>query len=323
MRQTLILAALVSVSFLTAASNSLGRTWEVGVEGNLGGMPYRYYLPAGYDSSIQYPLLLFLHGGGEVGTNNINQVREHIGGMIDRTESEYPAILVAPQLPPGTPWSPFEPRDHTNELLAQLVSTFSVDTDRLYLTGGSRGGFGSMEYVQRFNGEMLGDLRFAAVAPLSGSFIDTSREGVPENLQETPIWLIHGRRDFVVGANSSRITFRALAGLESSDPIPFTENLFGGPTAIAGNTRYSEVTGGGHSNVWAPVYNNPLFYDWMFAQSRAIPEPSTLVLAVILGLPYMFGASLRTPWRKDPSSGPFPGTLPRDSSPRVRQRSSG
>ncbi len=140
------------------------------------------------------------------------------------------------------------------------------------------GGFGSMEYAQRYNAEGLSDLRFAAVAPLSGAFIDTDRPGVPENLRDTPIWMVHGDNDGVVNPDNSRGTYRVLAGLEPLDSINFTENLLGGPTAIAGNTRYTEIPERGHSE-WSTIYTSNTFYDWMFAQSTAIPEPSTLLLA--------------------------------------------
>jgi len=289
MRRTLILVALVSTFFLPAVSYAQSRTWQEGLEGIFEGMSYRYYLPAGYDESIEYPLVLFLHGSGESGTNNERQVARHISRLIAKTESEYPAILVAPQLPSSVGWSPFQPIDKTREILAQLVDTLSVDTSRLYLTGLSMGGFGSMEYAQRYNAEGLSDLRFAAVAPLSGAFIDTSRPGVPENLSDTPTWLIHGSNDGSVSVETSRRTFRVLAGLEPTDPIPFSDTVIfqRNLTAIVGNTRYTELAARGH-NIWAPIYRDNIFYDWMFAQSTVVPEPSTLMLAMLSGVALLY-----------------------------------
>ena len=289
MRLAMTFTALVNAFFLLAIPNSQGRTWQDGLEGTFEGMSYRYYLPADYDESIEYPLVLFLHGSGRSGTDNERQVSQNISRLITKTESEYPAILFAPQLPLSVGWSPFQPIDHTSEILAQLVDTLSVDSNRLYLTGFSMGGFGSMEYVQRYNAEELSDLRFAAVAPLSGSFISTGRPGVPEGLLDTPIWLLHGDRDVTVDVESARHTFRVLAGLEPTDPIPFDNavTFLRNRTAIVGNARYTELAGKGH-NIRAPVYRDNIFYDWMFAQSIAVPEPSTLLLAAISGVALLF-----------------------------------
>lgn len=261
--------------------SSTARTWDEGIAAMLEDRrsSYRYYLPEGYDESIEYPLVLFLHGSGESGTNNRTQVERHIEGLISKTESEYPAILVAPQLFQSVGWSPHQPIDRTDEILELLVDTLSVDTNRLYLTGLSMGGFGSMEYAQRYNAEGESDLDFAAVAPLSGAFIDTGRPGVPEGLLATPVWLAHGSSDNVVSAETSRNTFRVLAGLNAQDPIPFGPERLGGPTAVVNNVRYTEIVNGGHG-IWSPIYNNNELYDWMFAQSLVIPEPGSMTLVV-------------------------------------------
>ena len=162
MHQTITLAALVTSISLLLASDSFGqRTWEAGIQGELDGMSYRYYLPADYDSSLEYPLVLFLHSAGRWGTDNARHISTpQTVGLIDKTESEFPAILVAPQLPSGG-WGPTRTTDNTEELLTQLVGTLSVDTNRLYVTGYSMGGFGSLEDAQSYNAEKRGDLRFA------------------------------------------------------------------------------------------------------------------------------------------------------------------
>ncbi|MEM9659554.1 MAG: hypothetical protein AAF961_14435, partial [Planctomycetota bacterium] len=251
------------------------------------GMSYRYYLPADYDPSIDYPLVLFLHGSGESGTDNDAQVRVHIRGLIDRTESDYPAVLVAPQLPSSVGWGPDQPIDRTSELLTQLTSELSIDENRLYLTGLSMGGFGAMRYAQLYNAEGRCDFRFAAFAPLSGAFLETSLPNVPEGLLETPIWMVHGDLDTAVDVESSRSVYRTLAGLGPTDDIEFTETYFRRPTAISNEVRYTEFTGGGHV-IWSPIYTRTELYDWMFQQS-VIPEPNGITLATLA----LCGALLR------------------------------
>ncbi len=104
----LTLTLFTCAFFSLVVSDSEGRRWNDGLEGEIDGMSYRYYLPADYDNSIEYPLVLFLHGSGESGTDNDRQVRFFpTTGLIDKTESEYPAIFVAPQLPRSVGWSPF------------------------------------------------------------------------------------------------------------------------------------------------------------------------------------------------------------------------
>lgn len=88
---------------------SLERTWQSGLPLYYSDvtttMPYRLYLPANYNAATNYPLVLFLHGSGESGTDNVAQVENHISGLIARTYSDYPAILVVPQND-GSGWDP-------------------------------------------------------------------------------------------------------------------------------------------------------------------------------------------------------------------------
>ncbi len=279
------LAVLVGALSFTAVSTSLGRPWQEGIEGSLGVMPYRYYLPAGYDDSIDYPLVLFLHGSGESGYDNDRQVRVHIGGLIDKTESEYPAILVAPQLVLPRGWGPNQPYaiDQTPGILAHLIDTLSVDTNRLYLTGLSMGGFGSMEYLRYYHVDQPDVLNFSAVAPMSGAGLGFGFS--PQALgvmNDTPTWLFHGSNDPAVPSSDSRYSFQLLVSADS-DPLPsplppidFNETALGQPTAVVGDIRYTEIVGGGHA-IWGPIYNNNEFYDWMFAQSLAEPAIPALV----------------------------------------------
>lgn len=257
------------------------RTWETGLEGMLDGMVYRYYLPAGYDSSKEYPLITFLHGSGPDGTDNDRQVRNRVGDLIAKTESEYPAIALFPQLPDLSGWNPLNPTDRTDDIIAELISNLSVDTSRLYLSGFSMGGFGAMEYAQRSNAEGLGKHRFAAILPMGGAFLDLAE---PETLlADTPIWLMHGGRDRGVSPDFSRSTFRGLTGIDPLDPILFTETRLGNPTAIIGNKRYTELPSFSHLIVEPIFDNNPASFDstdlytWMFAQ-QLVPEPSSLLL---------------------------------------------
>ncbi len=276
-----LLTAAVGFSLVLPASDGLGRTWRDSLEGSvnrLGSeMEYRYFLPADYDPNQQYPLVLFLHGSGESGTDNRQQVTNHINVIIDKTESEFPAVLVAPQLPAARGWSVANQQDLTTEVLEEVFANYSVDLGRLYLTGLSMGGFGTMNYLQVFNGINPEVLQFAAAAPIAGAFIDDS---IAPALRDVPIWLAHGDSDTVVDVATSRETFNVLAGFQRDAPIDFPDVGAGGPLAEVGSVRYTEYPRVGH-NSWSQFYASQDVYEWMFAQSLTIPEPASAGLLLL------------------------------------------
>ena len=282
-------ALAVALTLFFAASDVTGRTWQDGLEGSverLGSvMNYRYFLPSGYDPSQEYPFLLFLHGSGQSGRGNVQQVSSHINALINKTESEFPAVLVAPQLPTASGWTVVNQEDLTTQILDNVMRDYSIDPDRLYLTGLSMGGFGTMHYLHIFNGINPQVIRFAAAAPAAGSFIE---ESLAPALRETPIWLVHGDRDLTVDVSLSRETFNVLAGFDRDAVIDFPADSIGagGPMAISGNVRYTEYRGVGHDS-WSRFYRSQDLYEWMFAQSLGtpIPEPGSACL-LALAVPF-------------------------------------
>jgi predicted peptidase len=167
-------------------------------------------------------------------------------------------------------------------LLTDVVfNQFSVDMDRLYITGISMGGYGLMSYLEYFNYQHPDLLQFAAGVPLAGAW-PYGDSAVWEEYRQTPLWLIHGGADS--SREDSRYTYRTLTGLDFDDPILFTGTAIDGePTTASGKTRYTEITGRGH-DIWPDVYSSNDFYDWMFAQSLAVPEPSAIsIAAAVLG----------------------------------------
>src|ERR1043166_473253 len=123
------------------------------------GANYLLFLPEGYRGkpAPRSPLILFLHGIGERG-NDPWKVKVHGPPKVAERMSNFPFIVVSPQCPNGQWWS--------NEILAALlddvIARYNVDTNRIYLTGLSMGGFGAWSLALEF------PERFAAVAPLCG-----------------------------------------------------------------------------------------------------------------------------------------------------------
>lgn len=278
-----VLTLAVGINLTFSASEGFGRTWRDSLEGSverLGAeMNYRYFLPANYDPNQEYPLVLFLHGSGESGTDNFRQVSNNISVLIDKTESEFPAVLVAPQLPRSRGWSVVNQEDLTTAVLEEVLTDYSIDFDRLYLTGLSMGGFGTMNYLQILNGINPEILQFAAAAPIAGAFI---QDELAPALQGVPVWLAHGDRDTAVDVSTSRETFNVLAGFDRDATIDFPRGSFGagGPLAESGSVRYTEYPGVGH-NSWSRFYASQDVYEWMFSQSlTTIPEPGTAALLI-------------------------------------------
>lgn len=280
------------------SADAQGRTWRDGIGGKLPAiydtpgcpgagcqpvireMHYRYFLPANYDPAVEYPMVLFLHGSGESGRNGIIQASNHIEWMVHRTFEEYPAILVTPQLPSPSGWNTLSnDEDRTDEILDLVFDQYAIDRDRIYVTGLSMGGFGTMRYLQDYNIEGVGDFQFAAAAPSAGARFYSE----PGQLDEVPIWLSHGDSDESVNVDSSRRTYNELIGVLPDTPITFDGFGAGGPMAENGRVRYTEYPGRGHS-AWDPFYESEDFYEWMFAQSLSpsVPEPSSALLVLAL-----------------------------------------
>lgn len=225
----------------------------------LAGKTHRYqvYVPAEYAASDQrWPVILFLHGGGERGADGLFQTQVGIGTHIRRNASSYPAIVVFPQVPSDSLWVG-TPADVAITALDQTLSEFRTDADRVYLTGMSMGGHGTWNLAYRY------PTRFAAIAPicafLEHRIVPAARAIVPSDsgnayaalarrIGRLPTWIFHGEADPVVPVSGSRQAYEAIR-------------------AAGGDVRYTELLGVDH-NAWDPAYGSQQFREWLFAQRR-------------------------------------------------------
>ena len=269
-----VLGVAALVAGTAQAAPDLTKSIEGSVTDGTNTMPYRLFRPAGYNSGAKFPLVLFLHGAGERGSNNTSQVNSHIDGLVNATQSAtYASYLLAPQVAAGNQFvdKPFNTGSYatpvaqstsmalTLQALDLILQDPSVDKNRIYVTGLSMGGYGTFDIlVRRPN-------LFAAAAPMSGGG-STSQAGL---IDHVPLWAFHGSADGTVPVSGSRDMVAAL-------------------DAAGGDPLYTELAGQGHV-IWAPIYNDVTtsgqFYPWMFSQ--ALPEPGAVGVvagALVLGM---------------------------------------
>ncbi|MRT94385.1 prolyl oligopeptidase family serine peptidase [Ancylomarina sp. 16SWW S1-10-2] len=204
-----------------------------------------------YDTESKYPLVIFLHGSGERGDDNESQLK---WGVMNFASSQnmkmYRPIVIAPQCPKGMSWGNFSYEDMTiqstpskpMELLIELINEaklkLPVDTNRIYITGLSMGGFGTFDAISRYPN------LFAAAVPVCGGG-DVSKAPAISHL---PIWIFHGALDTTVNPALSQNMVKALT-LAGAHP---------------GYTQYPEA---GHFS-WIAAYSDAMMMEWLFSQRK-------------------------------------------------------
>lgn len=215
---------------------------------------YRQLTPD-YDTMRKYPLVIFLHGSGERGNDNESQLKWGVMNFAkEHSMIMHPAIVIAPQCPEKMSWSNFSNKKNSTEmylqptpskpmelliaLIQKLKKELPVDTNRIYITGLSMGGFGTYDAIERYP-----DL-FAAAVPVCGGG-DVSKA---PSIAHIPIWIFHGAEDAAVNPifSLNMVTALTKAG------------------AHPGFTQYPEV---GHFS-WLGAYSDPLMMEWLFRQHK-------------------------------------------------------
>ena len=193
-------------------------------------LPYLLYAP---QTAANAPLILFLHGSGERGTN-----LTHVGdeGLPEILANAPEAVIVAPQCPENARWTDY--LDALETILDEVVAGTAADRGRVYLTGLSLGGQGAWFLAAR------APERFAALVPVCGR----SNPGAADRIKNVPTWVFHGADDSVVPPNES-------------------EGMVDALEAVGGNVKLTVYPGTGH-NSWTRAYSEPGLYAWMFAQRQ-------------------------------------------------------
>jgi predicted peptidase len=217
-------------------------------------LPYRLLTPLDYDPQQRYPLVLFLHGGGERGDDNQKQLVHCGRNLADETmRRRHPAFVIFPQCPAEKKWvevpwdaaahkAPADPSETMHAVFAlveALQEEFSIDASRIYGVGLSMGGYGTWDILQR-KPELL-----AAAVPICGG----GDPALAAPFKETPVWAFHGDSDPTVPINRSREMIKALE-------------------SAGGQPIYTEYEGVGHDS-WTATFDNRLVWDWLFTQHQS------------------------------------------------------
>ena len=245
------LALLFTLPFLTPQLNQDDEylSGNISVEGT--NYPYVLLPPLKIVKGEKYPLVLFLHGAGERGTDNERQK----GHFPDRMASEwyresFPCYVLAPQCPKGVTWAdvnyaapenkpePSDPMHAVIAALGEVVRDHPIDTDRMMLTGLSMGGYGTFDLAARHPDW------FAAAAAVCGG----ASERLVPRYAGLPMHVWHGDADRAISVKRSRVMVKGMKdlGLE---------------------VYYTELPGVGH-NSWEQAYAKEGCIDELFAERR-------------------------------------------------------
>ena len=197
---------------------------------------YLLDLPKDYDEKTGWPLLVFLHGYGQSG-DDLQIVRENGPPKLFGEGKQFPFVLASPQCPTGFYWR----GNVVIGLIDHLIENYSIDPNRIYLTGLSMGGYGTWQISHEY------PERFAAVAPVCGGGLFVSPYFM-DRLKNLPVWAFHDKRD---------------------DVIPYQESfsMVEGVNAAGGNAKLTTFDEGKH-NISEEAYNNDELYDWFLKHSK-------------------------------------------------------
>lgn len=223
-------------------------------------LPYRFLLPENYSPEQSYPLLIFLHGAGERGSDNSLQLvhgSEYF--LAPEIRSQFPAIVVFPQCPEEGYWASIKSRSGSNKfeyfrrprsnpylrgvekLIKDFQKNYTIDTDRIYVGGLSMGGMGTYELVYR------NPRKFAAAFAICGG----AHPKTAKRLRR-PAWRIdHGYMDDVV-------------------PLILSERMVDALKQNQANVQWNIHKGVGHDS-WDQVFSDSSWLPWLFSHSLKTP----------------------------------------------------
>jgi predicted peptidase len=220
---------------------------------------YRVFVPDGWSPEEQWPVILFLHGLGERGSDGTEQLSRGLPARI-REAPDFPAVVVMPQCRRGAWWGDPTMETMAFQALEASMEEFRGDPERVYLTGLSMGGYGAWAFGYKY------PEKFAAIVPVCGGVYSRGSFTAPDwhplsrapedpyretasGIGAVPVWAFHGEADRRVPVSESRELVRALE-------------------EAGGNVRYTEYPGVGHQS-WNLAYWEEDLLPWLLSQEKA------------------------------------------------------
>lgn len=207
----------------------------------IGELPVRILYPEGYDENKKYPLVLFLHGIGESGTDNERQLTWGASHFLqDSIREKYPAIVVFPQCATDHFWFDRWGLHQLSGLVDTLRATLPLDETRLYIGGLSMGAYGTYALTAYRPGV------FAAAIAISGDG-DEKEKGKMARTKNW--WIFAGKKDAIVRASKSEKMAKALKSANAKVKFTLYDNA-------------------DHDDSWIFAFEEPDFCSWLFAQRK-------------------------------------------------------
>lgn len=211
-------------------------------------MRYLVWLPDGYgdDRSHRHPLIVFLHGSGDDDYDSTFVIGFGLPAVLAQGDQPdgFDFVVVSPQAAPGSSWIQAGQLETVDDLIEEVLDTYLVDPDRVYLTGLSMGGYASWHLGMRH------PERFAAMASLSGSAFQIPEplpQAVACRLARVPTWGIHGEQDLISNYEVVR-----------SQVVDWEQQC--GTTV-----KWTAYPDAGHFETYQRTYRDPALYDWFLS----------------------------------------------------------
>lgn len=207
---------------------------------------YAVFIPMNYDPSRKYPMIVFLHGMGEGGSDARANLRVGLAPFVAKQADYFPFICLFPQT--NSNWD--ENSEAASDAIAAIDQTckdYSVDVDRISLTGLSTGGYGTWAIGAKYKE------KFAALVPMGSSKSDFKDAG---RLIDMPIKSFHNSGDPFAGSWNDREMVQKIKDL-------------------GGNAEYTEYSAGGH-DCWETAYSDGALFAWLQEQRRHGAAPTAM-----------------------------------------------
>ncbi|MGL4947483.1 MAG: prolyl oligopeptidase family serine peptidase [Cetobacterium sp.] len=220
-------------------------------------LPYQIFEPIQNQKDEKIPLVIYLHGSGEAGTDNEKQMYAgtNIGPQYFSSEDNQKiqrSYVLAPQTPAEIRWASNSIAEYdfrktpTTEsmkallnLIDKLEKELNIDSNSIYIAGLSRGGQGV------WNAAMNAPEKFAAIVPIAGS-------GSPKDvnlIKNIPTWVFHGEKDEIT-------------------PLSVSENMVNALKSEGKNVKFTIVKNGNHESSWLEAHKNSELWKWMISNKK-------------------------------------------------------